>query len=146
MTTHGVSNVAKIDGRMNEEMYCDILEQNLSPTVDSFSMDKDQLIFQQDNGPKHTSKRARKWLEDKRLSLLPWPPQSPDLNPIKHLWDIVKRRLNAYPSNPAGIQELWQRIQTEWPKIGKDDCMKLIESMPNRVQAVLKAKGGFTTY
>ena len=44
------------------------------------------------------------------------------------------------------IQELWERVQKEWDNIGVEECRKLIESMPRRVEAVIKAKGGHTKY
>ena len=71
-----------------------------------------------------------------------WPAQSSDLNPIEHLWGFLKRKLleHEYPSN--GIHKLWKRIQVKWEEIAVEECQKLIESMPKRVQAVLKAKGG----
>lgn len=75
-----------------------------------------------------------------------WPAQSPDLNPIEHLWQMLKFRLSAYPEKPGSIHELWKRVEAEWEKISKEECIKLIHSMPRRVAAVLKAKGGYTKY
>jgi len=42
--------------------------------------------------------------------------------------------------------ELWERIKEEWYEIGVEECQRLIESMPRRVQEVIKAKGGYTSY
>ncbi|KAH9888923.1 hypothetical protein C8Q73DRAFT_609771, partial [Cubamyces lactineus] len=64
-----------------------------------------------------------------------WPAQSPDLNPIVHLWVIHKKP-------PVSINELWKRVEAEWEKISVKECRDLIESMPRRVAAVLKANGG----
>jgi len=41
---------------------------------------------------------------------------------------------------------LWERVQEEWDQIEPAVCQNLIESMPRRVAAVLKAKGGYTKY
>jgi DDE superfamily endonuclease len=78
--------------------------------------------------------------------VLLWPAQSPDLNPIEHLWNHLKRRLAEYEVVPNGILELWERVEKEWNNIGAEVCHNLIESMPRRVAAVLKAKGGYTKY
>ena len=75
-----------------------------------------------------------------------WSAQSPDLNPIEHLWFLLKRRLATYPKPSKGILELWERIQEEWYKIEVGECQRLIESMLRRVQKIIKAKGGYTSY
>ncbi|KIK24212.1 hypothetical protein PISMIDRAFT_98857 [Pisolithus microcarpus 441] len=75
-----------------------------------------------------------------------WPAQSPDLNPIDDFWGCLKRRLAQHENPPSGIHDLWERVQVEWEGIPAEECQKLIESMPKRVQAVLKAKGGYTKY
>jgi hypothetical protein len=78
--------------------------------------------------------------------VLEWPAQSPDLNPIEHLWIHLKKKLAEYETEPNGMLELWERVQAEWNKIPKEVCMGLIESMPRHIAALLKAKGGYTKY
>ena len=70
----------------------------------------------------------------------------PDLNPIEHLWFYLKKRVRDYKKPAEGKKELWERTQMEWKKISKEKCQELIESMPRRIAAVLKAKGGYTRY
>ena len=79
------------------------------------------------------------WLIWNVPKLLQTPAQSPDLNPIEHLWAILKRRVHK-----AGVkskQELKTVVQAEWNKISSETCLKLANSMKNKCQAVIKAKG-----
>ena len=146
MTVHGVGLMCRIEGKMDASLYEEILEDDLLGTVEYYGMDREDLIFQQDNDSKHTSKCAQRWFKDNGIKVLDWPAQSPDLNPIEHLWQMLKFHLAAYPTEPKGVEELWRRVEVEWEKIPKEDCLKLINSMPRRVAAVLKAKGGYTKY
>ena len=57
-----------------------------------------------------------------------------------------QRKLTEYPESSKRITELWKRVQAEWKKIEVGQCQELIESMPRRVQEVIKAKGGYTSY
>jgi transposase len=146
MTISGPGHMTQVEGRMNAKQYTDILSQNLFQSATDTGFQGTDFIFQQDNDPKHTSKLAKKWFADHSIKLLRWPAQSPDLNPIEHLWGYLKRKLNAYPTDPRSIEELWQRIQQEWVQIPPDVCYDLIASMPSRIQAVLQARGGNTRY
>ena len=44
------------------------------------------------------------------------------------------------------ILELWERVEKEWEAIPQSVCRALVESMPRRVAAVIKNKGGYTKY
>ena len=63
--------------------------------------------------------RTKEWLERNKLRVLDWPAQSPDLNPIEHLWEHLERRLVDYEAMPSGVHELWERVQVEWERISK---------------------------
>jgi hypothetical protein len=146
MMWDGVGYSCKIDGRMDADLYVQILEEDLQASIQHYGKTADDIIFQQDNDPKHTSKKAKNWFEDHDYQVLLWPSQSPDLNPIEHLWGHLKRRMADYEVPPKGILELWERVEEEWNKIPAEVCQNLIESMPRRVEAVIKAKGGYTKY
>ncbi len=106
----------------------------------------DEVIFQQDNDPKHTSNKAQDTLDDLGLTVMEWPAQSPDLNPIEQYWKFVKDELKKKNQLFAHKEELWEALEEVLQEENREICRNLISSMPQRVQAVIKAKGGYTKY
>ena len=146
MLWDGPGFACKIDGKMDGDLYVKILDEELTQSINYYGYTKDDIIFQQDNDPKHTCKKAKEWFDDHEYNVMVWPANSPDLNPIEHLWEHLKRQLAGYEQSPKGVLELWERIEKEWNASPASTCQTLIESMPRRVEAVLKAKGGYTKY
>jgi len=92
--------------------------------------------------PKHTCKKTKKYFKDHKVSVIPWPSQSPDLNPIENLWRDLK--IAVFKHKVRNQKELWEIIQREWILIER--CRKLVESMPRRCEAVIKNRGHATKY
>ncbi len=72
-------------------IYQDILEHFMLPSADKLYGDAD-FIFQQDLAPAHTAKGTKSWFNDRGVTVLDWPADSPDLNPIEDLWSIIVKR------------------------------------------------------
>lgn len=148
MTSLGPGYACQIyDGTMNSEDYIHILSTTYKDTLDYYGLTHDDVLFQQDGDPKHTSITSRKWFKRMGIKYIQdWPAQSPDLNPIEHLWHHVKSRLGAYSTKPKNIEELWRRFDVEWNTFTMEDMQPYYNSMPARIKAVIKAKGGYTRY
>lgn len=106
----------------------------------------DQFLFMQDNAPPHTSRVAQNFLETENVTILPWPACSPDLNPIEHLWDVIKRKIRSRQNNPGNLGELIQAALEEWENVPQEQINNLITSMPRRIRACIEARGGNTDY
>ena len=75
-----------------------------------------------------------------------WPAVSPDLNPIKHMWDRLNRNVRGGPVPPQTLQDLEQFLIEEWNLIPHRDLRQLIRCMLHTCQAVINARGGHTPY
>jgi transposase len=144
ITWWGVGYLCKIDNGLDAQLYQNILGDELLSTLGWYGMDKGSIIFQHDNDPKHTAKSTKEWLDDHGINVLSWPAQSPDLNPIEHVWNEVDRRLRNHPTKPTSKESLWELLQEIWEGIEPEFCQKLIMTMPKRLQDVRSAKGGYT--
>ena len=78
------------------------------------------------------------------MQFLPWPAQSPDVNPIENLWQDVKRAVYNRPQKPKNLTELTRLVKSVWKAIPLKSIQVLVESMPRRVEACIAAKGGPT--
>ncbi len=72
--------------------------------------------FQQDNATCHKAQIISDWFleHDNEFTLLKWPSQSPDLNPIEHLWDVVEREIRIMDVQPTNLQQLRDAIMSIW--------------------------------
>ncbi len=113
------------------------------PSADKLYGDAD-FIFQQDLAPAHTAKGTKSWFNDHGVTVLDWPANSPDLNPIENLWGIVKRKMRD--TRPNNADDLKATVKETWASIPPQQCHKLITSMPRRIEPVIKAKGAPTKY
>ena len=75
------------------------------------------------------------------LHQMTWHPQSPDLNPIERVWDVLGCR--GKEKQPTSAQHMWELLQDCWKSIPVDYLMKLVERMPKVCKAAIKAKGGY---
>lgn len=107
---------------------------------------KDGNYILQDNNSVHTGGGNSEWAQQQGMAFLPHPAWSPDLNPIEHVWRMLKRLYSSLSSPPKGKEAREAKLQELWESIPQGYIDDLMDSMPRRLQAVIDNKGGATTY
>ncbi len=118
---HTLDPLVPIYYRLNATVYLSIVADHPFMTTVYPSSDG---YFQQDNAPCHKAQIISDWFleHDNEFTLLKWPPQSPDLNPIEHLWDVVEREIRIMDVQPTNLQQLRDTIMSIWTKIFPTPC------------------------
>lgn len=143
MSAAGVGNLVFIEGNMDKTMYLDILKNNLTQSAQKLGIE-DNFRFYQDNDPKHKSHIVQTWLIWSCPHVMKPPAQSPDMNVIENLWAILDNKVRQH--SISNKEQLKTVLLEEWGKIGSEITKKLVESMPSRINAVIKSKGNHTKY
>ncbi|GBO13574.1 hypothetical protein AVEN_195406-1 [Araneus ventricosus] len=112
----------------------------LRPHVGPFLYSLLGAIFHQDNALPHTARVAQDFLHN--VQTLPWPDRSPDLSPIEHVWDQLKRQMPLCHS----VRDLEVDVQDLGVHLPQDNIRRLIKTMPDRVAACFAAGVGPTRY
>jgi transposase len=145
-TWESLGPLVRAEGTINSQKYIDIMKANLIPFMQGLEGEIVDYEYQQDNASVHTSKLTTTFFENSDINVMKWPGQSPDLNPIEHLWDELERRLRKRTPPPRSEDELAVFLEEEWEKIADTTFQKLILSMKSRVKAVKRARGYATKY
>ncbi|GFW27883.1 transposable element Tcb1 transposase [Trichonephila clavipes] len=131
------STLIVMRGTLTGQRYVDDI---LRPHVVPFLNGLPGTISQQDNTCLHTARVAQHFL--RHFQTLPWPARSPDLTPVVHVWDQLKRQMPSCHS----VHDLELAVQDLWAHLPQDNIRCLINSMPDHVAACIAAGGGPTRY
>jgi len=142
---YGAGRLHVCEGIMNAAKYREVLEKRALPQMHEW-FSNNSGIFMQDGAPCHTANVIQAYLAGENQTVLPWPGNSPDLNPIENLWAIIKRKIMK--ENITTKQQLIAAVIRHWYRNTTliATLENLITSMPRRIKAVIAAKGGNTKY
>ena len=130
---------------MNKERYKALLKNNLNECFKKCRIARRNGILLQDGATCHTAKIVKQYLEQNGIEYIsPWPGNSPDLNPIEHVWAEMKRLLAA--RDTSSIPKLIAEIKDVWLNLDRNFIKDLIDSFPDRFREVIARNGKATSY
>ena len=136
------SELVFIDGSLTALKYRDnVLVPHVIPAIRQRA-----LTFQQDNARLHVAHICTDLLTENDIDVMDWPPYSPDVSPIEHLWDELDRHVRRRRNVPQTLGQMRQALQEEWNNIPLAKINKLIDSMMSRVHSAIAVRGGHTRY
>ncbi|GFV67213.1 transposable element Tc3 transposase [Trichonephila clavipes] len=104
------------------------------------------FIFMDANAPCHREVLIDDFLETENIQRMSWPANSPNLNPIEHVWDMFERQIAALSHLPSSVTELKRALQEAWNRLSPQLIYHLIASMVNHCAASLAVTGDYTPY
>ena len=144
ISLHTRTPLHHVRGNLNALRYRDeILRPLVVPQLQQIG---NNAILQDDNARPHRGNIVNTFIHQNQINRLPWPANSPDLNPIKHLWDELGRRVKKNYPRAGDLNQLVQNLQQEWNAIPQEFLSKLVRSMRSRCRECLDNNGGHTRY
>jgi hypothetical protein len=116
------------------------------PLVQAWMVVNPDHIFMQDNAPAHRALETRQFITDAGIQLLNWPPYSPDLNPIEHVWNWMKSYIQAHSPEDQTQDQLNRAIYEAWDAVPEEFLASLTLSMAQRVMDCIRNNEGPTGY
>jgi hypothetical protein len=86
------------------------------------------------------------FLQEQQMRVIDWPPKGCDMSPIENAWCQVLKEINHVGVNNQ--DQLWVRVEEGWEQLRRNVGYwgNLVNSMPDRMRAVVEAKGGWTRF
>ena len=140
----GPTKLVVFNGIMAAEFYTNkILKEALLPSINHLYPAPLSHRFWQDNDPKHTSKLAKKFMEDNNINWFKTPAESPDLNMIENVWSTMKYYVSK--DNPKNQEQLVNSIFKIWKShLTVTQCNRYIDHIFKVLPKVVEAEGGFS--
>lgn len=140
---YGKIHLQFITQKIDSKEYLNMLERSINEFEALLGKN---FEFQQDNAPVHTSEKCKKWFRDNNIKLIDWPAHSPDMNPIENLWGILARDVYKNGRQFENVEQLKMQILHSWTSIKHETLRKLVNSMRDRLFALINANGNKTKY
>jgi transposase len=146
MCGSAVGEITRIEGRFTSDVYLEILEEVMIPSVRALFPTPERITIVHDRSPIHMARRVRQYFDDQPyIDVLDWPSRACDLNPIENLWGIM---INEWEQgHERQSQQLYNHIHQVWEGFRRTNLTRrLVNSMPGRLQDVIEKHGDWTRF
>jgi transposase len=106
----------------------EVLEPILFSDYHELRRQRLRLMLMLDGAAAHVSRNCLPFYEGWEVNYLSWPGNFPDLNPIEHIWDLMKKRIRKKYPIIGSIERLKAVWQEEWDLLSLDDINAVIEN------------------
>ena len=144
--SRGPGRCAVYEGKLDGTMLKNMLDKTIVQTArDYFDVDRaERWWFLHDNSPVFKSSVVQRWVHNKGIQLIDFPPYSPDVNIIENFWPRVSAVMDkAEARTPAAVEAAFHDA---WNDIPLDIYIDYAHSMPKRIAAIIEANGNATKY
>lgn len=133
-----------INGNLTANRYVtQIIEPHLLPYAAAMG---NGFLLMDDNARPHRGRIVNEFLTNNGIQRIQWPSNSPDLNPIEHIWDQLKRAVYSRVTDDTILGDMHRLLQQEWMAIPQRRITRLINTMRDRCRNVIQRHGGYTRY
>lgn len=135
---HRVGTISAVDGNINAYWYQQILDDNL------WSVLAHHYVFQDDNAPVQSARFTQDYLHRNGIRTMSWPAHSPDIIIIENIWLLIKRNFRV--GRIENKEDVFHEIQRKWTENTSEYIKSLYQTIPRRLESVIRLKGHLTTY
>ena len=143
ISLQGRTELVQLSDHVDSVEYMALIENHLIPEIPRLSYNG-KFILLQDGASCHRSGPTRAFLAQKNIEVAPHCAQSPDMNPIEHMWGHLKKRVDERA--PKSLKHLKTILKEEYEKLPDTLLQNLCLSYPRRIRACYEAKGYNTSY
>ena len=145
VTYWGARVLIPVRGIVNGQKYARMLSENL-PMLLKQLPDDVVPVFQDDNAPCHRTQEVMMTIQNLNVYHTDWPAQSPDANIIECIWRAIKVAIHKTGIIPNNREELWELIFDAWNNLEVSYIQSLYESLPRRMNEIIKMRGFMSKY
>ena len=139
---NGVGPLVFVEGGIDSNLYIENLKNYVLPHVLEELDENGRVQWYVDDGVTcHDSQEVIDYCDSKGIQRPYWPPTSPDMNPIEHVWGWMKNQLTYLTVAPRDIEDLKRIIADIWYGFDTQKIRELFKSMPNWIRALHRANG-----